>query len=633
MCGIAGFTHRNSAASRGLIERVTATLFHRGPNQQDCYVTPDICLGAVRLKIIDLAGGDQPMISPDGETVVAYNGEIYNHGEIRKELEALGYRFESHCDTEVVLHAFREWDTECFQRFRGMFAVAVWRNREKRLVLARDRMGIKPLYLFQQRDELYFGSELKAIFEHPNIPRELDRKAVEDFLALNYVPAPRTLVKGLTKLPPGHFLEYRAGRTTVRSFWKIHFEPQRDMRLEAATERLDFLLNDAVREQMTADVPLGVWSSGGIDSSTMLHYAAMASARPLKTFSVGFASPSCDESRYFREMAARYGTDHHEIQIQPGDELIQAIEDFSHYSDEPGGDAGALPVWFLSKMTARHVTVALSGDGGDELFGGYLTYMADRLSRPLRTIPASLRRIMKSTADAVLPVSNAKISFEYKVKRFLEGSQLHPDDAHFFWNGMFRNRGDGFRGRLFEGIPSGKDIGHLNRYMMADQQTYLPDNILYKVDRMSMAHSIEVRPPFLDHRIVEFAASLPENMKIRGRQQKFLLKHLMKNKLPDSILNRSKKGFDIPTHEWFRGFLRPLLMQTVTPDAVSRSGIFTPDATAALIRDHMDRRINAGYHLWGLVTLFLWLKRWNIEMSPREESSNESLSRVIAATN
>jgi asparagine synthase (glutamine-hydrolysing) len=633
MCGIAGFTHRNSTSGRRLIERVTASLFHRGPNQQDCYVTPEICLGAVRLKIIDLAGGDQPMISPDGDTVVAYNGEIYNHSAIRKELEALGYRFESHCDTEVVLHAFREWDTDCFRRFRGMFAVAVWRNREKRLVLARDRMGIKPLYLYQQRGELYFGSELKAIFEHPNIPRELDRDAVEDFLALNYVPAPRTLVKGVTKLPPGHFLEYRAGRVRVEDFWKLRFEPQPDMRLEAATERLDFLINDAVREQMTADVPLGVWSSGGIDSSTVLHYAAMASARPLQTFSVGFDSPSCDESRYFREMAARYGTDHHEVEIRPDDELIHAIEDLSYYSDEPGADAGALPVWFLSKMTARHVTVALSGDGGDELFGGYLTYMADRMSRPMRAIPARVRRMMQSTAEAVLPVSNEKISFEYKVKRFLEGTQLHPEEAHFFWNGMFRNRGEGFRERLFEGIPAAKQIGPLNRYMMADQQSYLPDNILYKVDRMSMAHSIEVRPPFLDHRIVEFAAGLPENMKIRGRQQKFLLKHLMKNKLPESILNRPKKGFDIPTHEWFRGFLRPLLMETVTSSAVSRSGIFTPDATGALIRDHMDRRINAGYHLWGLMTLFLWLKRWNIEMAPREESSTESLARVIAATN
>jgi asparagine synthase (glutamine-hydrolysing) len=284
-------------------------------------------------------------------------------------------------------------------------------------------------------------------------------------------------------------------------------------------------------------------------------------------------------------------------------------------------------------MTARHATVALSGDGGDELFGGYLTYMADRIARPARLLPAGLRRFMQSTAEAVLPVSNEKISFEYKVKRFLEGTQLHPDEAHFFWNGMFRNGGTGFRERLFEGIPSAKEIGFLNRYMMADQHYYLPDNILYKVDRMSMAHSIEVRPPLLDHRIVEFAAGLPENMKIRGKQQKFLLKHLMKDKLPASILNRPKKGFDIPTHEWFRGFLRPLLMDTVTSDAVRKSGIFTPDATRSLIRDHMDRRINAGYHLWGLMTLFLWLKRWNIETVPQAETTGNSLVRATASTN
>jgi asparagine synthase (glutamine-hydrolysing) len=633
MCGIAGFTHNNSVASRELIERVTASLFHRGPNQQDVYVSPEICLGAVRLKIIDLTGGDQPMISPDGGTVVAYNGEIYNHTELRTELEGLGYQFESHCDTEVVLHAFREWDTDCFRRFRGMFAVALWSNREKRLILARDRMGIKPLYYYRQGSELYFGSELKAIFEHPNVPRELDREAVQDFLALNYVPAPRTLVKGVHKLLPGHFFEYRAGRVSIERYWKLHFQPQRGLRLDDATERLDFLLKDAMREQMTSDVPLGVWSSGGIDSSTILHYAASASSKPLQTFSVGFQARSCDESRYFREVAARYGTDHHEIEIQPGDDLIRATEDFSYYSDEPGADAGALPVWFLSKMTSRHVTVALSGDGGDELFGGYLTYMADRVSRPVRAIPPTVRRWMQSAAENLLPVSNEKISFEYKVKRFLAGSRLHPDEAHFFWNGMFQNRGKGFGGRLFADVASAGEIGYLNRYMMVDQQYYLPDDILYKVDRMSMAHSIEVRPPFLDHRIVEFAANLPENMKIRGSKQKFLLKHLMKDKLPASILYRSKKGFDIPTHDWFRGFLRPLLMDTVTPDAVRKSGIFTADATEALIRDHMDRRINAGYHLWGLMTLFLWLKRWNIELAPREGSSRESPAQAIAATN
>jgi asparagine synthase (glutamine-hydrolysing) len=632
MCGIAGFTHRNSVSGRELIERVTASLFHRGPDQQDVYVCPEICLGAVRLKIIDLSGGEQPMISPDHQTVVAYNGEIYNHAELRRELESKGYRFASHCDTEVVLHAFREWDTDCFRRFRGMFAIAIWSNRDKRLVLARDRMGIKPLYMFRQGHELYFGSELKAIFEHKNIPRELDRDAVEDFLALNYVPGPRTLVKSVEKLLPGHFLEYRAGRVSIQSYWKLKFAPDNALGLGEASERLDSLLQDAVREQMTADVPLGVWSSGGIDSSTMLHYAAGASSKPLDTFSVGFQARCCDESRYFREVASRYGTNHHEIEIQPGEELINAIEDFSYYSDEPGADAGALPVWFLSKMTARHVTVAISGDGGDELFGGYLTYMADRVSRPVRTVPANMRRWMRTAADRFLPVSNDKISFEYKVKRFLAGTQIHPDDAHFFWNGMFTNRGKEFRQRMYADIPGADEIGYLNRYMMVDQQYYLPDDILYKVDRMSMAHSIEVRPPFLDHRIVEFAAGLPENLKIRGSQQKFLLKHLMKDKLPASILNRSKKGFDIPTHDWFRGFLRPLLMDTVTPDAVRYSGIFAADATDSLIRDHMERRINAGYHLWGLMTLFLWLKRWNIEMAPQEEPS-VPLVRAIAATN
>ncbi len=636
MCGIAGFTHRNRAASRLVIERATASLYHRGPDQQDVFVSPDVCLGAVRLRVVDLVNGKQPMTSFDGGTVVVYNGEIYNHGELRRELEARGHQFESTCDTEVVLHAFREWDTNCFERFRGMFAAAIWSQRDKRLILARDRIGIKPLYFYRRGSEIHFGSELKAIFEHPDVPRELDMDALRDFLALNYVPSPRTLVKGIQKLPPGNFLEQRAGRVTIQPYWNLTFRPQTrpqpEMRFEAAVERLDHLLTLSVREEMMSEVPLGVWSSGGIDSSTILHYAANATSKPLKTFSVGFESRDCDESRYFREMSLRYGTEHHEIEMAPGPELITAVEDFAYYSDEPGADAGALPMWFLSKMTAQHCTVALSGDGGDELFGGYLTYAADRASRPFRKLPMSVREFMHSAAERLLPVSDKKISLEYKVKRFLAGTTMHQDDAHFFWNGASALADHDLRHRLYEGAPSASS-GYVNRYMYVDQKYYLPDNILYKVDRMSSAHSLEARPPMLDHRIVEFAASLPEKFKMQGTQQKVILKELMKGKLPPSILNRAKKGFDIPTHDWFRGFLRPLLMDTLTPEAMGEAGIVDFHVTHSLIRDHMDRRINAGYQLWGLVTLFLWLKKWKIEVAPRQEFSPELVAQMPAGTN
>ncbi len=641
MCGIAGFTHRNRASDRSVIESLTASLFHRGPDQQGVFVSPDVCLGAVRLKIIDLTGGDQPLASEDGHTIVVFNGEIYNYRALRTELEGLGRRFRSHCDTEVLLHAFLQWDTRCFERLRGMFAVAIWSESDKRLILARDRIGIKPLYTYRSGRDLYFGSELKAILDHPRIPRQLDLDALQDYLSLNYVPGPRTLIKGIEKLPPGHLLEYRDGESHTRPYWALDFCPDESLDLEAAKEQLDHLLRESVREHLVADVPLGIWASGGLDSSTILHYASEVSPARLKTFSVGFPGRSCDESKYFRQIARHYGTDHHEFELQPDAELLTAIEDSPYYSDEPGADAGALPVWFLSRMSRRHVTVALSGDGGDELFGGYQTYRADHLARPLRHVPAGMRRSALAGLVRCWPASDKKISFEYKLKRWLEGSLLPADEAHLFWNGTFSKsqkqqlqfgRNGHHIQSLFDTVPHSREIGFLNRYMMLDQQYYLPDNILYKVDRMSMAHSLEVRPPLLDHRIVEFAARLPENLKIRGGRQKFLLKELMRGKLPASVLNRRKAGFDIPTHEWFRGFLRPLLMDTLSPEAVENTGIFNYDATEQLIRNHMDRRVNVGYHLWGLLTLFLWLKRWNVEVVPPPVSRQESLSRVLVTS-
>ena len=403
---------------------------------------------------------------------------------------------------------------------------------------------------------------------------------------------------------------------------------KRTITLEAAKEELDWLLRDAVREHLVSDVPLGVWASGGLDSSTILHYAATQNAGRLKTFSVSFAGRSFDESRYFREIAQVYGTDHHEFDLNPDVELRSAIEDFAYYSDEPSADAGALPVWFLSRMTRRHVTVALSGEGADELFGGYVTYLADKFVRPLRLAPRGLRRLARAALDRYMPVSDEKIGLEYKLKRWLDGSTLHPDEAHFFWNGTFseeeraRIRGIACRGAL-RGLVDRLQLppsGVVERYMQVDQNYYLPDDILYKTDRMSMAHSLEVRPPFLDHRIVEFAASLPERMKIRGFQQKFILKDLMRGKLPESVLTRKKTGFDIPTHDWFRSTLRELLMDVLSPAAVETTGIFDTSAVQTLIRDHMERRVNAGYHLWGLLTLFLWMRKWKVEIVPPEKA-------------
>ena len=610
------------------IEQATLALAHRGPDQQGAYRSPSIDLGAVRLKIIDLAGGDQPMVSEDGDTVVAFNGEIYNHAELRHELEGRGYRFRTRCDTEVVLQAFREWDTGCFSRLRGMFAVALWTESCQRLVLGRDRLGIKPLYFCRRGSDLYFGSELKAILGHPEIERCLDLEGLNYYLSLNYVPCPYTLVEGIRKLPPGHWLEWRNGEVRWEAYWRLEFRPQAHWTLGSACEELDSLLKQAVREHLISDVPLGVWASGGLDSSTILHYAAAQVSGRLKTFSISFEGRSFDESRYFRQIAAQYGTEHHEADLNPSLDLAGAVEELAYYSDEPSADAGALPVWFLSRLSRQHVTVALSGEGADELFGGYITYQADRWARLAARVPPAVRRLALRGAQ-LWPVSDDKVSFEYKVKRFLEGSFLTPDEAHCHWNGAFsasekaafyqapQCNGLGF---LFNVLPpdAGR-AGFLNRYLWFDQCYYLPDDILYKCDRMSMAHSLEVRPPFLDHRIVEFAASLPEDLKIRGWRLKHVLRELMRDKLPAAILGRNKEGFDIPTHEWLRGPLRPLLLDTLTEEALRRSEVFRAETVQATVRRHLERRANLGFHLWGLLILFLWMKRWKVQAAPLAE--------------
>ena len=618
----------------------TDLLRHRGPDQSGTFQSERIALGAVRLKIIDLHGGDQPFYSEDRSTVLVFNGEIYNHAELRRDLESRGHRFSSHCDTEVVLRAFLEWDTESFSRLRGMFALAVWNDKTRRLVLARDRVGIKPLYTAQVGGELYFASELKSLFAHDEIPRELDQSALNHYLALNYVPGPFTLVKGIGKISPGSWLEWKDGSVRVQSYWTPQFKTDSNWTLNSAAEALDHLMKDAVREHLISDVPVGVWLSGGVDSSAILHYVREATNAPIRTYSIGFAGRSFDESGPARTIAKHYGAEHHELDLNPSLDLEDAIHRIVYYSDEPFADAGAVPVWFLSRLSREGVTVALSGEGSDELFGGYLTYRADRLAQLARRVP---KRVRKSLLGLLRfwPVSNDKISFEYKLKRFLEGSLLHSDEAHTYWNGSFarheqRNllssaEAASVHDLFDQRIPCGDCTSFLTRYLAFDQRYYLTDDLLQKVDRMSMAHSLEVRPPYLDHRIIEFAASLPDHLKVDGRKQKVVLKNLMRTRLPESVLRRPKIGLDIPTHDWFRGALRPLLEETLSEAAIEQTGLFRTTAIRRIISDHMDGRANLGFHLWGLLVLFLWMKQWKIRTNSAVEQ--QELVTSLASCN
>ena len=434
-------------------------------------------------------------------------------------------------------------------------------------------------------------------------------------------------MEGIEKLAPGGWLEWRDGEVSTGSYWTLPFGISNTYTLESAKEELDALLEDAVGEHLISDVPLGVWLSGGIDSTTILHYAAKASNSQLKTFSISFRGRSFDETRYIERAVKQYETDHTELDLTPAEDLRGAIEEFAYYSDEPSADAGALPVWFLSKLCKTKTTVALSGEGADELFGGYLTYRANRLANKARSFPIFL---LQTVLRAVQhwPVSDDKISWEYKVKRLLEGTLMSPARAHVYWNGTFSDTEKKALVRqplppslqqvlrALNGLPATSD--DLAPYLWLDQRYYLADDILTKSDRMSMAHSVEVRPPFLDHRVVEFAAKLPASLKIRRGQQKVILKELMKEKLPPAILERPKIGFDIPAHEWLRGPLLPLLRDALHYGASQYGEVFRPEVLNNFLRLHLERNANLGYHLWGLLILFLWMKKWRIQAASSE---------------
>lgn len=632
MCGIAGYSHRSKRPQNDTLGLALDSINHRGPDHQGCFLSEQIALGATRLRILDLEGGDQPLFSEDRNVVVVFNGEIFNHHELRQQLERDGYRFDTRCDTEVILKAFQHWGNACFSRLRGMFAIAVWIQSERRLLLVRDRMGIKPLYYSAQNGEIYFGSELKCILAHPEIQRRISLPGLNCFLGLNYVPAPWTLVEGILKLKPGHLLEWHGGECRVRSY-TLPPVPSRVRSLEDACEQLHGLLQQAVGEQLVSDVPLGVWLSGGIDSSTILYYASRLRSG-LRTYSVTFHGRSFDESQYIRQVSQYFGTEHSELDLSPSEDLADTIEEIAYYSDEPSADAGALPLWYLARMSAKDVTVLLSGEGADELFAGYLTHRADCYAATLRKVPAVIRRAAFALATR-LPVSDDKISFEYKLKRFLQGSLLSPARAHVYWNGTFSEEEKRRLFRYAEAEPLDTvlrdmhDGDGLQRFLDFDQRYYLPDDILYKMDRISMAHSLEARPPFLDPRIVDFANHLPEQLKLQGATSKLVLRRLMRGKLPASVLRRPKVGFDIPIHDWFRGVLRPLLLDTLSREAVGASGLFHWPVVDEIVRQHLDRKANWGYHLWGLTVLLIWMRRWRIEV-PEEAAGPRPVVRVLA---
>jgi asparagine synthase (glutamine-hydrolysing) len=615
MCGICGIASRDGA-DRDRLAAMCATLVHRGPDSGGEHVDGPIGLAARRLSIIDLAGGDQPIASEDGSCVVVQNGEIYNYPELRRDLERDGHTFRTNCDTEVHLHLYERHGADYPRMLRGMFAVALWDAGAQRLLLARDRYGIKPLYYRHTDGDLEFASEVRAL------PRgEIDLDALEAFLAFNSIPAPYSIFKDTRKLPAGHVLVWDKDGVSIERFARPGPVPVEELRSDDEAELVEELrarLRDSVRAHLLADVPVGVLLSGGVDSAALAALAAQESADAVHTFTIGFAERSFDERDDARLVAERYGTNHHELLVHPDPRLL--LPALAEAFDEPFADSSALPTYLVSQLAAKHVKVALSGEGGDELFGGYYTYAADLLADRV----APLARIARPLVER-LPTSTAKASFDYKAKRFVRAAHLPPLERHHGWKEIFSAdvrtelRGtrsafdpvDVYRARYAE--TAGADP--LARLQDVDFGIYLVDDLLVKTDRASMAHSLEARVPFLDSVVTNFAFGLPARHKVRGLAKKVLLRKAVAPLLPREIVHGRKRGFSIPAAAWLRGELAPFARATLSPETLRSQGFFEPKPVQRLLDEHVSGAQDWSRQLWGLLAFTLWYER-HVQQEP-----------------
>jgi asparagine synthase (glutamine-hydrolysing) len=632
VCGICGIAAREGGEVRAdLLEAMCGSLTHRGPDDQGTLVVDGVGIGMRRLSIIDLGGGHQPIGNPDGSAWIVFNGELYNYRELRDELRAAGHEFTTESDTEVVLHAYDEWGDDFLPRLNGMFGLAIWDRRSRRLTLARDRMGIKPLHYARVGDRLLFASEIKALLAEPTLSRRVDLQALADYLVLEYVPTPNSMLEGVRKLPPGHVLTWRQsdGEVTVRPWWNVDLAASEGS--APAAKSVDVLAAElreelvaSVRRELVADVPLGVFLSGGIDSSAVA--AAMAQLTPgnVRSFSIGFADRSFDESSHARRVAEHLGTRHSELVLEPH-MMVELVPRISGLLDEPMADASIIPTYLLSRFTREHVKVALGGDGGDELLAGYPTLIAHRLSRPYRALPGFVRSGLVPAVVDRLPVSMNNISFDFRARRFVAGAGLPVGERHVRWMGSFAP--EAVPGFLTPALaaelsaPAASEIvathlanqplrSDLNRVLYLDMKLYLENDILVKLDRASMMTSLEARVPLLNLGFVEHVARLPLDLKLRGLRSKYLLRRALRGMLPEEILTRPKKGFGIPVAKWFRGPLRELLLDTLHRERVERDGFFHWPAIERLLHEHFEGRADHRKQLWTLFMFQRWHDTW-----------------------
>jgi asparagine synthase (glutamine-hydrolysing) len=624
VCGIVGIHSLDGERpiDLALLQAMNDSLTHRGPDSAGHFHEPGrVGLAMRRLSIIDVAGGAQPIANEDRSVWIVFNGEIYNFAELRERLEGLGHRFESHSDTEVIVHAYEEYGDDCVTHLRGMFAFAIWDSRRQRLLIARDRVGIKQLFFTQAGGQLLWGSEIKALLQHPAVPRRMRPAAVNHFLTFLYVPEPLSMFEGIEELRAGHLLVAEAGKITVRPYWRLRYEVDEGMNLETATAGLRERLEEAVRIRLISEVPLGGFLSGGIDSGAVVALMARHSNAAVNTFSIGYSTGGAafDERVYARELATRYGTRHREFEMTP--DLVEIAPRLVQAFDQPSADSTAIPTWYLCEQTRQHVTVALSGLGGDEVAAGYERYRGALLAERLGWVPAWLRRGLLRPLVDLLPDPRSGHPFAQRAKRFVRAMDLPFDQRYFeFVSQMSREaRADLLAPEILEQIDLDDPYSHyqacidevrdaapLHRALFADLKLYLPGDLLTLTDRISMAHSLEVRVPFLDHHLLEFAARIPPRHKLAGTQLKHVLREAVRDLLPADFFRRRKMGFAAPLGVWFRENLREFVEDTLSRDAISRTGTFRYPAIRRILDDHYTRRANYDNQIWALISFTLW---------------------------
>lgn len=620
MCGICGAVsfQSNVKLDRAILLGMNSALRHRGPDDEGYYEAGQVSLAVRRLSIIDLHTGQQPISNETGDIWVVFNGEIYNFRQVRAELETRGHIFKTQSDTEVIVHAYEEYGDEYVKHLNGMFAVALWDARQRRLLLARDRIGIKPLYYWAGRDELVFASELKALLFHPDVPRQADPASIDLFLTLEYVPGPRTIYRDVFKLLPGHVLVVENGQVQITQYWDVPCQPVHHSEAECA-EILSGLIKEAVRGHLVSDVPLGAFLSGGIDSSTVVGYMSQAMSDPVQTFSIGFDDQTYNELPYAKAVAEQFGTKHHVEVLNP--DYVSLAEGLVTQFDEPFADTSVFPTFLVSKMASQKVKVVLSGDGGDELFAGYDTYRAEKMSQYYGRLPGALRQTLLPRLADWIPPQSAKKGMINAMKRMVEGVALDPSLQHTRWMIFLRPaekhllyKSD-FRAALDEYLVTDFFNGYfekaggfdrLSQQQYVDVKTYLADDILAKVDRMSMAVSLEARVPLLDHHIVEFAMNLPPHMKLNGTRTKSILRRAVKGLVPDPVLRKPKQGFSIPMKHWLCTSLKPMMLDLLSRDSLHKHGYFDERVVARWVREHLEGRVNHSHHLWPLMVFELW---------------------------